>query len=86
MLWYLKKELPSNTHIIDRSSITLIYGVMHWLSELVRYNPMLFNKLMNSRQNWLIKEFLDLGLQQFIDEISAEIACTNIMVTGYRKD
>lgn len=86
MLWYLKKELPSNTHIIDRSSITLIYGVMHWLSELVRYNPMLFNKLMNSRQNWLIKEFLDLGLQQFIDEISAEIAGTNIMVTGYRKD
>lgn len=41
---------------------------------------------MNSRQNWLIKEFLDLGLQQFIDEISAEIAGANIMVTGYRKD
>lgn len=86
MLWYIKKDLPGNSHIIDRSSPTLIYGVMHWLSELVRYNPACFIKLMSGRQNWLIREFLDIGLPQFIDEMSSDITGSNIMNTGYRKD
>lgn len=85
MLWYIKKDLPKNSHIVDRHSMTLIYGVMHWLSEQVRYSPNIFEKLMNSKQNWLIREFIDLGLSQFIDEISSEITGANIMCTGYRK-
>lgn len=85
MLWYIKKNLPQNEHLIDRHSMTIIYGVMHWLSEQVRYSPNIFNKLMKSKQNWLIQEFIDLGLSQFIDEISSEITGANIMCTGYRK-
>lgn len=86
MLWYIKKELPKNTHLVDRHSMTIIYGVMHWLSEQVRYSPNIFEKLMKSKQNWLIREFIDLGLPQFIDEISSEITGANIMMcTGYRK-
>ena len=84
-LWYIKKELPNNVHIIKRSSITLIYGVMHWLSELVRYNPDVFNKLLSSNQNWLIREFINICLPQYIDEISCEITGSDIMCTGYRK-
>ena len=85
MLWYVKKSLPTNTHIVDRHSMTIIYGVMHWLSELVRYSPDTFNCIMSSRQNWLIREFIDMGLPQFIDEISSEITGANIMLPGYRK-
>lgn len=85
MLWYIKKKLPKNTHLVDRHSMTIIYGVMHWLSEQVRYSPNIFEKLMKSKQNWLIREFIDLGLPQFIDEISSEITGANIMCTGYRK-
>ena len=85
MLWYIKKELPGNTHIINRHSMTIIYSVMHWLSELVRYSPETFSKLMKSRQNWLIREFVENGLPQFIDEISSEITGANIMCTGIRK-
>lgn len=85
MLWYIKKELPGSKNIINRSSLTLIYGIMHWLSELVRYNPSAYTSLLKSSQNWLVKEFLEIGLDQFIDEISSEISGVNILCTGIRK-
>ena len=84
MLWYIKKDLPRNKQIINRHSMTIIYGVMHWLSELVRYSPETFSSIMKSRQNWLFREFIDMGLPQFIDEISSEITGANIMSPGIR--
>ena len=85
MIWYIKKNLTKNSHLIDRNSMTIIYAVMHWLSEQVRYSPNIFEKLMQSKQNWLIREFIDIGLPQFIDEISSEITGANIMCTGVKK-
>ncbi|NBK94387.1 hypothetical protein D5278_21035 [bacterium 1XD21-13] len=86
-LWYMyiKKEISSNTHIVKRNSVTLIFAVMHWLSELVRYNPEKFDMLMNTNQNWLVREFVDNALYQYIDEISCEITEDDIMTSGYRK-
>ena len=84
-LWYLKKEIPTNKHILKRNSVTLIFAVMHWLSELVRYNPEKFELLMNTKQNWLIHEFVDNALYHYIDEISCEITKADIMTNGYRK-
>lgn len=84
-LWYLKKRIASNQHIVERNSITLIFAVMHWLSELVRYNPMKFSQMMKSKQNWLIHEFIDNALYQFVDELSCEITKADIMTNGYRK-
>lgn len=84
-LWYIKKELPNNPHIIKRSSLTLIFAVMHWMSELVRYNPQQFEKYMSTKQNWLLHEFIEKALYQFVDEISCEITHQEIMQTGYRK-
>lgn len=84
-LWYLKKNLPNNTHVLQRNSLTLIFAVMHWMSELVRYNPQKFEKLMESKQNWLLHEFIEKALYQFVDEISCEITHQEIMTTGYRK-
>lgn len=61
-LWYIKKAIPSNKSTIQRSSVTLIFAVMHWLSELVRYNPEKFEKLMHTKQNWLIHKFVETAL------------------------
>ena len=80
-LWYIKKDIPGNKHILKRNSITLIFAVMHWLSELVRYNPEKFDNLMKTKQNWLIHEFIDNALYQFIDEISCEMTETDIMTS-----
>lgn len=84
-LWYIKKNIPTNTHIINRNSLTLIFAVMHWMSELVRYNPEKFEKYMRSKQNWLLHEFIETALYQFVDEISCEITHQDIMSSGYRK-
>lgn len=84
-LWYIKKTILSNKNIIPRSSVTLIFAVMHWLSELVRYNPEKFERLMHTKQNWLIHEFVETALYQYIDEISCEITGADIMTSGFRK-
>lgn len=85
-LWYIKKDIPTNNHIIKRNSLTLIFAVMHWMSELVRYNPEKFEKYMHSKQNWLLHEFIETALYQFVDEISCEITGQDIMSCGYRKN
>lgn len=84
-LWYVKKNNPVNRSILKRNSLTLIFAVMHWLSELVRYNPMQFEKYMQTNQNWLLNEFIETALFQFVDEISCEIAGLEIMTPTYRK-
>lgn len=38
---------------------TLILAVMHWLSELVRYNPAKFDRYMQSKHNWCLHEFIE---------------------------
>lgn len=84
-LWYIKKQLPKPKHSVNRSSVTLIYAVMHWMSELVRYNPEKFDRVMKTKQNWVLHQFVDTALYQFIDEISCEITRNEIMTSGYRK-
>jgi hypothetical protein len=72
--WYLKKE---NTKTInDKSMPTLSFAIMHRLSELSRYSPNILAKYLESKNNWLLAEFLDKAKYQFIDKISSEI-------TGY---
>lgn len=84
-LWYIKKQVAGNEKLEFAPSSVLIFSVFHWLSELVRYNPMPFNKYMKSKQNWLIHEFINNALDQFVDEIGCEITGEDIMCTGYRK-
>jgi hypothetical protein len=72
--WYLKKDTKQN--IINKSMPTMIYVIMHRLSELSRYNPEILTKYFESKNNWLLAEFLDKAKYQFIDQISSEI-------TGY---
>ena len=57
-LWYIKKHVNGEKSLATATSAVLIFGIFHWLSELVRYNPVLFQKYMKSKQNWLIHEFI----------------------------
>ncbi len=84
-LWYIKKQVSGNDVLELSPSSILIFCVFHWISELVRYNPKLFNKYMKSKQNWLLHEFINNALDQFVDEIGCEITGEDIMCTGYRK-
>lgn len=85
-LWYIKRIVSTNNNQLqDISSAVLIFAVFHWLSELVRYQPKVFNKYMSSKQNWLLHEFINKALDQFVDEISSEITGEDTMCTGFRK-
>jgi len=84
-LWYVKKQVTGNEELECVASPVLIFSVFHWLSELVRYNPKLFNKYMKSKQNGLLHEFINNALDQFVDEIGCKITGGDIMCTGYRK-
>jgi len=83
-LWYLKRQRLANSAILNVNNMTIILAAMHRFSEIVRYKPEQLNKLMHSKENWLIHEFLTLALDQFIDEIAAEITGEEIMCTAQK--
>lgn len=82
-LWYIKRKDLQN-HIIDKSNLTLTIGAMHRLSELSRYNPQILNKHLEKDGSWLMSEFINKSIYQFIDQISSEITGKDFRVTGFR--
>lgn len=82
-LWYIKRKDLTN-RIIDKSTLTLTIGAMHRLSELSRYNPQTLSKHLSNDASWLITEFINKSIYQFIDQISSEITGNNFRVTGFR--
>ncbi len=82
-LWYLKQTMRTGSSI-NMNSMLIILATMHRFSEIVRYKPEQLARLLNSKENWLIHEFLTLALDQFIDEIATEITGQDIMCTGIK--
>ena len=82
-LWYIKRTDLKN-HIIDRNTVVLILAGMHRLSELSRYQPQTLEKHLESDHSWLLIEFINKSLLQFIDNISSEITGKDFRVTGFR--
>lgn len=80
-LWYLKRS--NITRLIDRSSMSLILMAMHRLSELSRYTPDQLEKHFKCQHNYLLSQFLNRSLDQFIDELSAELTGNEFMSPGY---
>lgn len=72
--WYLRKDIANS--ITNKSMPTIVFAIMHRLSELSRYSPDILAKYLESKHNWILAEFLDTSIHQFIDQISSEI-------TGY---
>lgn len=82
--WYIKRNLAAYTRI-DRNNLTLIFMAMHRMSEIARYKPVELNKLLDSKKNWIIYEFIRTAQNQFIDEIAAEITGSEISPAGVRQ-
>ncbi len=82
-LWYIKRKNLTN-NIIDKSTLTLTIGAMHRLSELSRYEPQTLSKHLSKDASWLISEFINKSMYQFIDHISSEITGSDFRVTGFR--
>lgn len=82
-LWYLKRK-GGVDGFVSRSTLTITYAAMHRLSELVRYKPLRFLKHFNNKHNWLLSEFINKSLYQFIDEVASEITGKNFMPPSIR--
>lgn len=83
-LWYLRRSNLGSSDIINANSMLIEMAAMHRFSEIVRYKPEQLARLMDSKENWLTHEFLSHALDQFIDEIAAEITGQDIMCTGVK--
>ncbi len=81
-LWYLKKE-GSTQHRIERSSLSLTFMALHRLSELARYSPDALMKHLESRHNWLLSQFIARSLEQYLDELAAEMTGHDFMAPSY---
>ncbi len=80
-IWYLKKKKASTDSTGNINTMVLEIAIVHRFSEIVRYKPEQMVKLLSSKENWLIHEFLSLVLDQFMDEIACEITKQEIMPT-----
>lgn len=84
-LWYVKRVASTNSDILNVSNLTINMAAMHRVSEIARYKPEQLNRLMQSNENWLLHEFISLSLDQFIDELAAQITQQDIMCTGQKE-
>jgi hypothetical protein len=83
-LWYLKRN-STGPLWLDRSPLTLTFAVMHRLSELSRYEPLLLRQHLERQHNWLLTEFVATAPRQFVDQIAAEITGSDFMIPGIRR-
>ncbi len=84
-LWYIKRnDLTNNNSVIDRNPLILMFGAMHRLSEMSRYDPNTLDKHLSGKSGWLLSEFITKSIYQFIDMISSEITGDDFRVTGFR--
>lgn len=83
-LWYVKRVLSSYT-VINRYNLTLIFLAMHRLSEIARYKPIDFIRILEGNRNCIIYEFVKVARNQFLDEIACEITGYEISPAGVRQ-
>ena len=81
-LWYLKRSTVSGW--IPRYQLSMIFAAAHRLGELARYAPDRLDKHFDNQHNWLLNEFITLGLEQFVDQIASETTGHDFMTTGSR--
>jgi hypothetical protein len=82
-LWYLKKSVPNNP-VAQRHTLAIIYAAMHRLSELARYDPNGWERHLSGKANWLLTEFVEHAIDQFIDQIASEITGLEFWQPGVR--
>lgn len=82
-LWYIKRNDLKNVNIIDKNTLIITMGAMHRLSELARYDPLTLKAHLERNQGWLLREFINKSIVQFIDAIGSEITGDDFRQTGF---
>ena len=59
-------------------------AAMHRLREISRYEPQTLKKHLEKEQSWLLREFINKSILQFVDNISYEITGVDFRQTGFR--
>ncbi|MEL4339093.1 YaaC family protein [Shewanella xiamenensis] len=83
-LWYVKRKDLKSASVINRSTLPLTYAAMHRLSELARYEPQSLRAHLDKDASWLLSEFIEKSIVQFIDQLSCEITGNEFRMTGFR--
>ena len=83
-LWYIKRKDLTSSSIINRDPLVLTYIAMHRLSELARYQPNILKSHLEKDASWLLSEFINKSIVQFIDQITSEITGNQFRITGFR--
>jgi hypothetical protein len=82
-LWYFKRN-DRKQDLLDWPIPLLVYIAMHRLSELCRYDPTRLLRHYRAQHNWLLLEFVNRSLENFIDQIACEISGQYLMCSGVR--
>lgn len=70
--WYLRKPTMRGVSF-DLPLLGRMFGVMHRLSELSRYNPIRMERHLKAKHNWLLNEFLVQAPAQFVHLVASEL-------------
>ncbi len=84
-IWYLRRLTSTTQECLQLNTMTINMAIMHRLSEIVRYKPEQLQRLLQAEENWLLHEYMSLALDQFLDELAAEITHKDIMCTGVKE-
>lgn len=76
--FYLSAPLRIGTEIPMNQSLA-IYVIMFYLGSLVRYNPSYLEKILNSKEAWLIERFINSAPEIFLRYISNAILKKNFI-------
>lgn len=82
-MWYIKRTRVNNDDVLNISTITINMAVMHRLSEIARYKPEQLDRLMNGNENWLLHEYMQAALDQFVDEMASEITGREVLFSQW---
>lgn len=77
-LWYYKRNDRSSS-VLPWPTPSLIYLGMHRLSEICRYEPLRLERHFKAQHNWLLNEFINHSLPNFVDQIACEICGLELM-------
>jgi hypothetical protein len=77
-LWYYKRN-DRSTSVLPWPTPSLIYLGMHRLSEICRYEPSRLERHFKAQHNWLLNEFINHSLPNFIDQIACEMCGLELM-------
>lgn len=76
-----KNGILKNGIFIDDEQESM--AVMHRLSEIARYKPEQLDRLMNGNENWLLHEYMQAALDQFVDEMASEITGREVLFSQW---